>query len=282
MAEDRLPSFVIIGAAKSATTWLTHNLQRHRQVFVPSVEIDYFSCHYEKGMSWYLAHFAGARGGQVVGEKSNTYLTSPDAPHRLKASLPHARLIVQLRNPIERAYSHYCMHLRDGLVSPDVDLYLDVTRTPTLHFVETGLYCRHLARFLKQFPLEQILALLHEDVRVKPASVLQAVCAHIGVDAPIAPDVIARRINDREIPNVDPRIRGILWPLKRFSTPHQHKAWFRLLRSSLGSLPAYPVMSKATRDRLREFYRDDVEALSSILDRDLRSWLASDVSSDAA
>jgi hypothetical protein len=282
MTEGRLPSFVIIGAAKSATTWLMHNLQRHRQVLVPSVEIDYFSSNYEKGMSWYLAHFAGARGEQVVGEKSNTYLTSPDAPRRLKLSLPHARLIVQLRNPIERAYSHYCMHLRCGLVSPDVDLYLDVTRTPALHFVETGLYCLHLARFLEQFPREQILALLHDDVRGEPTAVLQSVCAHIGVDAPTAPDVIAERVNDREIPTVDPRIRAILLPLKRFSTRHQHKAWFRLLRSRLGSLPSYPPMSEATRDRLRDFYRDDVEALSNILNRDLRGWLASDVSSDVA
>jgi hypothetical protein len=274
MAENRLPSFVIIGAAKSATTWLTHNLQRHPQVFVPSVEIDYFSRHYEKGLSWYLAHFAGARQVQVVGEKSNTYLTSPEVPGRLRLSLPHARLIVQLRNPIERAYSHYCMHLRDGLASPDVDLYLDVARTPTRHFVETGLYCRHLARYLEQFPREQILALLHEDVRAKPAAVLRSVCAHIGVDAPTAPDVIARRINDREIPTVDPKIRRILLPLKRFSRRHQHTAWFRLLRSSLGSLPSYPLMSDATRDRLRDFYRDDVEALSSMLDRDLRGWLA--------
>jgi hypothetical protein len=72
MPEDRLPSFVIIGAAKSATTWLAHHLQRHAQVFIPSVEVHYFSRQYEMDVSWYASHFQGARGAQIVGERSNS------------------------------------------------------------------------------------------------------------------------------------------------------------------------------------------------------------------
>jgi hypothetical protein len=111
MSEPRLPDFVIIGATKSATTWLSSNLSAHPRVFLPSPELHYFSRHYDKGEEWYRSHFADARDGQLIGEKSASYLPDAQTPHRLHRLLPKARLIAQLRNPIERAYSDYCMHI---------------------------------------------------------------------------------------------------------------------------------------------------------------------------
>jgi len=274
MPEDRLPDFVIIGAAKSATTWLAYHLQQHRQIFVPNVEVHYFSRHHAMDAAWYAAHFRGARAGQVVGERSNTYLTCPEAPRRLKTRLPDARLIVQLRNPIERAYSDYCMHLRRGTVTPDVDLYLDVERSPLPHLLDTGLYYRNLSRFLEELPAERMLVLLYDDVAANPTRVLHDVCAHIGVDADGARSALVERVYDKRTPEIEPWLRALLRPLRRVGARHRHKAWFRAMRSCLGPLPSYPDISKATRDRLGDFYRDDVRALSMLLGRDLLPWLS--------
>jgi hypothetical protein len=122
-----LPDFVIIGATKSATTWLLQNLRAHPQVFMPSPEIHYFSRHFDRGPAWYRSHFETAPEDHVVGEKSASYLPHPETPRRLRELLPEARLVAQLRNPIERVYSDYCMHYRRGEVGRDLARYLDRT-----------------------------------------------------------------------------------------------------------------------------------------------------------
>jgi hypothetical protein len=228
-------------------------------------------------LSWYASHFQGARGAQIVGERSNTYFTCPEAPKRLRNLLPDVRLILQLRNPIERAYSDYCMHLRRCNVSPDIDLYLDINKTPMPHLLNTGLYYYNLSRFLDEFPGSRVKVLLCDDIAIEPALNLQRACAFIGVNSDSVRCTLGERVNGNEVPEVNPRLRGMLRPLQWLGAPHapyRQQPWFRMLRSCLGSLPSYPALSKATRDRLRDFYRDDVDALSNLLDRDLRSWLA--------
>ena len=106
---DRQPDFVIVGATKSATTWLQRNLQQHAAVFMPGTETHYFSWYFERGPAWYGAFFAPAAAHQIVGEKSTSYLDHPEAAQRLREALPEVRLILQLRNPIERVWAHYRM-----------------------------------------------------------------------------------------------------------------------------------------------------------------------------
>ena len=130
MSEYRLPDFVIIGAAKAATTWLSYNLSAHPEVLLPSQELHYFSRFHGKSQDWYRAHFRDAQETQLIGEKSASYLADPATPLRLHGLMPRAKLIAQLRNPIERAYSDYCMHYRRGEVSRDIARYLDPERTP--------------------------------------------------------------------------------------------------------------------------------------------------------
>jgi hypothetical protein len=151
MPQHRLPDFVIVGATKAATTWLSHNLSAHPEVFLPSQELHYFSRFYDRGEDWYAAHFQGARATQRIGEKSASYLPHPEAAQRLRRLLPPAKLIAQLRHPVERAYSDYCMHYRRGEVSRDIDRYLDPARTPIPRLLEDGFYHRHLTGFLGVF-----------------------------------------------------------------------------------------------------------------------------------
>ncbi|MGH8542189.1 MAG: sulfotransferase, partial [Gammaproteobacteria bacterium] len=81
MSASRLPDFVIIGAPKSATTWLLANLRAQPQIFMPGPELHFFNRNYQRGLGWYKAQFSAAGQDQIVGEKSASYLAHPEVPH---------------------------------------------------------------------------------------------------------------------------------------------------------------------------------------------------------
>jgi hypothetical protein len=274
MSQPRLPDFVIIGATKSATTWLSHNLGEHPQIFLPSQELHYFSRYHVKGEAWYRAHFTGAREGQLIGEKSASYLPDPKTPHRLHRLLPQARLIAQLRNPIERAYSDYCMHYRRGQVSKDIERYLDAARTPVPRLLDDGFYHRHLMRFMRVFPSGQVRVLLYDDIRQRPSEVFRDVCGYLGIDDAVAAQNVERRVKDKDTPVIPPSARRVLAPLKDLVAPYRQTRAFAAVRSLFARTLRYPPLTPALRERLAALYAQDVASLSALLGRDLSMWLA--------
>ncbi len=113
------PNFLIIGTQKGGTTSLYGYLAAHPKVFSALVkEVHYFDFHFDCGLNWYLAHFPPKvltrSRGALTGEASPEYLFTPQTPARVAELLPDARLIVMLRNPIDRAYSQYQMSVRRG------------------------------------------------------------------------------------------------------------------------------------------------------------------------
>ena len=272
MAVLRLPDFVIIGATKSATTWLTSNLRTHPQVFMPSPELHYFSRWFDRGDDWYRAQLAGAGAGQLLGEKSASYLPHPEAPRRLHSLLPRAKLMVQLRNPVERAYSDYCMHYRRGEVSRDLGRYLDARQTPIPRLLEDGFYHRHLMRFLAVFPSEQVKILLYDDIRERPGEVFRGVCGYLGIDDAIAPQTVERRVKDKATPVVPPGARRLLAPLKTLVEPYRETRAFVAARSLIARQLRYPPLTPELRLRLEAHYAEDVGRLAELLGRDLSIW----------
>jgi Sulfotransferase domain len=281
MSENRLPNFVIIGAAKAATTWLSYNLGAHPEVFLPTQELHYFSRFRHKGEDWYRAHFRDAQDTQLIGEKSASYLADAATPLRLHGLLPRARLIAQLRNPIERAYSDYCMHYRRGQVSTDIDCYLDPARTPIPRLLDHGFYHRQLMNFMRVFPPEQIRILLYDDIRQRPIEVFADVCGFLGIDATVAPQSVESRIKDKATPVVPPTARRLLAPLKDLVAPYRQTRAFAAVRGLFARTLHYPPLTPALRKQLAAHYAEDVARLSELLGRDLSIWHAPDVSEDA-
>jgi hypothetical protein len=273
MPSRRLPEFVIIGAPKSATTWLVTHLRAQADVFMPSPEIHFFNRSYQRGLDWYGAHFAAARPDQIVGEKSASYLADPEVPRRLKGALATAKLIVQLRNPVERAYSDYCMLLRRGEVRADVERYLDARNTTLPRFLQDGLYARHLRAFLELFPREQVQIILYDDVSRDPAAVFAEVAGFVGVRDARFRHAPEQRVKDRSAPMLPLAVRRLAKPLKPLVAPWRSHRWFEKVHARLARPVRYPPLNGELHRRLLDYYADDVVTLEKLLGRNLGRWL---------
>ncbi|HEX8419260.1 MAG TPA: sulfotransferase [Sphingomonas sp.] len=272
MPVSQLPEFIVIGAVKGATTWIAHQLRQHPQLWLPDAEPHYFSTRYEHGLDWYAGLFDAAPAGRIVGEKSADYLASPDAPARIAAVLPKVRLIAQLRDPVERAYSDYCMLFRRGEVDGDLRRYLLRPDGAGARFLDGGRYADHLDRWFANFPRSAVKVLLYDDVCSDPETVIHEVCTHIGVETHLAPAELASRRNDSRAEPLPLPLRRALKPIRPMIEPLRNIAWLGRARAALAKPVAYPPLTEEIRAMLRAYYRDDIGRLETLIDRDLSAW----------
>jgi len=278
----KLPNTLVVGAAKAATTWLYACLDEHPDAFVPIVkETDFFSKHYYRGFDWYEAHFDGCEERKAIADISPTYMIDPGVPPRIFEWNSQIRLIFCLRNPIARAYSHYCMHLRGGLVSEN----LDVELAQNSRYLKEGLYHRHISRYLRYFERENILILVYDDLKNDPKSYLDAVYNFLGIDRSFQPSVLnspyhVRKMRPRFQTVYNLLVKTSRWIQEnmRFETgidlikSLRRSGWVDLFHA-LNQGKKYPPLSKTKRKELVAFFQSDVESLSELLDRDLTHWL---------
>lgn len=269
------PQFIIIGAVKAATTWIQARLQENPAIFMPDAEPHYFSTEYDRGEEWYRGFFAERPGNAyAIGEKSADYLAHPLAARRIAGQLPDARLVLQLRNPVERAYSDYKMLYRRGTVKGPPEDYLTSPDNPFPRFLEDGLYARHIARWFDLFPREQMLVYLYEDVSAQPRRIVEEVSRHIGVDPFHETGPSDMRENSSRSAILPLPLRRALAPLKDSVRPLRGHPVFESMRSLLAREVAYPPLSPALRERLCDFYARDVETLEAMFGLDLARWKA--------
>ena len=231
MEPTNRPSFFLVGAAKCGTTTLAGWLEAHPDVFLspvkephffgsdidpslfspaylaqtPPLQEEYFQKRplkkvhlaFVRDQEKYLQLFADALPHQVLGECSTGYFFSQRAPDEIAAFSPDAKIIIVLRDPVQRAFSHYLMALRYGYVSGTFadEWERDRRRQPkgwgiSENFYELGLYAEALERFLAVFPKKNILVLSLDDLMHQPLKTAHRVFSHLGVSSlPSLPDV---------------------------------------------------------------------------------------------
>lgn len=274
--------FLIIGAAKSATTWLQTVLQSDPKVAMPDPELHYFSRHFENGNDWYLAQFPDrassrttGRPDALIGEKSNSYLSDPGAPARINAVLGHARLIAQLRNPVDRAYSDYCMLFRRGEVNGDINQHLSPAAAADGRFLGDGLYAPQLQRFADLFPADQLRVIPFENIKSNPNQHVRDVRQFLGLTEPfeLATETADSRVKDKRTAVVGAGLRRVLKPIKPLVAPFRNTSMFRLVRNQIARPVAYPPLTNGLRQQLTEFYASDIERVAAISGNDFKAWL---------
>ncbi|HET7555890.1 MAG TPA: sulfotransferase domain-containing protein [Gaiellaceae bacterium] len=199
-----LPDFLVLGAQKAGTTALYTYLRRHPDLAGPSwKEVSFFDRHWVRGVAWYRGNFPNnARTrGKLVGEASPSYLFHPLAPERVQEVVPEARLVALVRNPVDRALSHYNhevalgrepLPFEEALDAEDERLRGEVERMladPEYFSREwwghtykaRGRYAEQLERWLAVFPQEQLLVVPTDDLAADPGGAYGRVLAFLGV-----------------------------------------------------------------------------------------------------
>jgi len=173
-----LPDFIIIGAQKGGTTSLFSYIAEHPNVATKVKEMHFFDVHYKKGIEWYKTRFPSKTNKKfLVGEATPSYLFHTDVPRKVARHCPNVKLIILLRNPIERAFSAYKMHVRANRekrslekVIQDELLFLK-SGDPSIkkealesdYILSRGVYLPQIQRWMRFFKKEQILIIRSED-----------------------------------------------------------------------------------------------------------------------
>ena len=170
-----LPNFLIIGAQKSASTFLHLCLKEHPDVFMPFGEIPYFEDpdYHQTELTGFESLFNEGSTKKAIGIKRPNYLAKPECPERIKALLPEAKLIAVLRNPVERAVSAYFHYIHEGFI-PSIPIEKGMIeildgKYKTLfprsrEIIDFGFYYQKVKRYLAFFAQEQILILFYHNI----------------------------------------------------------------------------------------------------------------------
>jgi hypothetical protein len=314
--EKRIPDFILVGAAKAGTTALAHYLDEHPQVYLsPIKEPNYFSksdihpeffrellkdrlslfnienylaetklkprhSAYITNREDYRALFREAGNNKITGEGSVSYLWSPSAAKEIFNSNPDTKIIIVLRNPVERAFSHYLMDLRINFTSlPFRDALEQDLKSEhkswnaSSQYVELGMYAEQVKRYLDLFPALQIKIILHEDLKKSALKTIQDTYTFLGIDKEFVPNLAERHnesflFRNATINALYRRVRLVQWIKNNVG-----KSLKRNLRNILSKKGSLPLLQQAEKDLLLPYFRDDILKLQNLINRDLSSWL---------
>lgn len=277
------PNFIGIGAQKCASTWLYDILSDHPEVALSGKkELDFFSYHYEFGYRWYERQFPEIPGSKGVGEISPSYFNEASVPERVKLYAPNIKILLSLRDPVERALSQHRHLVRIGHVQgPDFSFETALADNPS--YVEQGRYAEHLGRWRAIFPHQQIHVVLMEDIRKTPEEIASGVYAFLD----LKPQHRSSALRELSNPSYIPRSRGLAATVDTMRGIAERTGLGAVWRGvgRIGAQSLYrklnrrpseaviPPPKPETLKKLREAFHDDVQALEKILGRKLPGWL---------
>jgi hypothetical protein len=294
-SEEIWPNFFIVGAQKAATTSLYYYLKEIPGVYMsPLKETFYFAPHtVEKPFNAsdvirdkeeYLKLFEKARGSNAIGEATPIYLWDPDSPKLIHQTVPNARIIMILRDPIERAYSNYLMWSKySGIRSSSFydELMRDYKNQEKLFgrsqlYVEFGMYYEQVKRYFDTFGREQVKVIIFEEFVQHPAQTVNEVLAFLGVNYSVTE--VKEQYNPYSVPRS--RLSNWIFALFRWLRARNIKVYkiLALLPDSVvESLPERILFKRTQKPKiepnafkfLQELYHDDLLKLGSLLGRPL-------------
>jgi len=282
--------FIGIGTAKSASSTISKWLTEHPEVCLSEPRKTlYFNTYHafwrknrenwriHKPLSWYKNHFNHCKNSQIKGEFAAIYFSDPDAPRRIFDHFPQVKLILCLRNPVDRAYSYYQMTKN----------YHKAEHRPfkqaieeEREYIERGLYHKYLQRYLQYFDIKQIHILFFEDIKKDAQQEVEKLYRFLGVDSSYHPPSLRQKTNSAKRTKAK-WLNRIEFKLVRFIGAMGGGHLIRWLKKkkvdfwvhSLYIKPyTYDALTSEDRIWLKAFFQEDIRALEELLDKDLSSW----------
>ena len=312
----KLPNFFVVGAVKAGTTSLYYYFKQHPEIYMSpikephyfskDIDINSFREDYKKiaiiniqkyfsqpkltelqvafirDFEHYKQLFREVKNEKAIGEISNSYLYSKVAAQEIRKTIPDAKIIMILRDPVERAFSHYLMNLRDGLTSETdfvSEVINDFKKNPkgwgiSHLYIELGLYYNQVKRYLETFPEKNVKIILYDDYKENPLKTLNEIWDFLEVSKDVEPDM-SKRYNTAAIPKY-PRLNTIarkfytiLTPILPLDTREKMKNYYKKITMK----PEKRKLLDSERRILLEYFEEDIKKLSKLINRDLSNWL---------
>jgi len=286
-----LPNFFIVGAAKAGTTSLYEYLRGHPDIFMACPkEVNYFSYDDLKGQNLYYDYykvkhlqkyrrlFAKAVNKPAIGEASVSYLFYQSVPERIKSLIPCAKIIIILRDPVERAFSHYLMDWRLGYVNVDfkkIFLNKNAHKFHNLYYQQyilLGLYYDQVKRYLDVFGNDRVRVFFFEDLKSNTDSLMKSIFDFLHIDPGFTP-LSKQWYNTFNVPKSSP-IRSlygnhfIRFIIKKCSP----KKLQSIMKENLFIHGQKPRLDDEIVTLLTDYYLDDIKKLEKLLKVDLSAW----------
>jgi hypothetical protein len=308
------PNFIIVGAPKAGTTSLYHYLGQHPEIFMSPVKEPHYFCaefreenfeakartivakanreleqfltgpmndhHFGGTVSrWedYVRLFTYAGSAKAIGEATPAYLWSPGAAAAIATKIPHAKILILLRDPAERAFSHYHHLLANGAVQWSFGEHI---RRCVAHrgtricgfypFLELGCYAAQVARYRAQFG-KNVWIGFHDDYKHRPEEMFGEIFRLLEIAVDFRPDTRHRHL-ESQVPRIKwiGKLKGAgVWQAAARLTPKPIRPW---IRRALVRKPGTTPMDPTDRRFLVDYYRNDIRKLESLIARDLSDW----------
>lgn len=273
------PNFVVVGAQKAGTTSLYTHLRRHPEVFLPRVkEVRMFQPEHPDSATAeeYRELYAEAKAYKAIGEVTPFYIPDPLVPARIREVSPDAKIIMMLRDPVERAYSHYlnAREVNVGASEPAPSFRAALKRYEdrsskewprSQRYIEQGMYCAGVRRFVEAFGGERVLVLLFNELARDAAGLFARIARHIGVD----PDGFsAVNVSEKVHPYRVPKFPAIRWIQKTGITAWLPRSVARAAWPVFFNLKK-PPLDNESRRKLQAIYEPDIRRLEELLGREM-------------
>jgi hypothetical protein len=268
------PSFIHIGPQRCATTLLYRLLRKNRSVPVDVKEIQFFDRHYEQGIMWYLNHFKRLNNSIPIGEVCPTYFFFKPAINRIYENLPGIKVICTLRDPVSRTISYYRLLKMYNQCQEDIEL----AWTTNSNLRNCCMYSETLKFWITGFS-DQFLTLFFDDLLNEPSEYFRSFFSFVGI--PFSDDIVQNMPGPEKepipkYPIINEYTARAGYALRKRKLYRVLKAFRTLIRPlifCLGKSQIDIVMTDIFKEKVRDYYKPEIENLESLTDRNLSDWL---------
>ena len=286
------PDFLIIGAPRAGTSWLWEMLKEHPDIDLPEVKEPFFfgaSEIYGKGFEWYLDLFKNIDPNKITGEGSTSNFydhvpyfynksdelkydnSLPVIPELICNYLPEVKIIICLRDPVDRAISHFGLWLGKGVIPPFSKLKKISLDKKKLRIIEYGYYAKYLELWKKYVPPERMhIIVFEDDILPSPDSTIKSVFKFLGVDSNIIPNKLDKKVNKT---NGWSRIFISYYISTRVSRI-THKKPFKYIFDLIDKTKLFSPLEVSDEDKeyLRSIYMSEKPKIEKLINRNLNNW----------
>jgi Sulfotransferase domain len=271
----RLPDFIGVGPPRTATTWLHEALKGRVGLPESTKETDFFLWQYDKGLVWYASLFRKCAAGVPIGEFSPNYFVSLEARERIAVDIPDCKIIITLRDPVERLYSHY----RKGYEQAYFLGTFEETLENRPDLLEWSRYAEHVRRWFDSFGRENVLVLIMDELKRNAQEFLDRVTRFIGVEpislATVRPD------SDLNAVVQMPRSLILAWLARNVKDRLERRGAFAIIRTLdraglrrilFSGGQQFPPLCAETKASLRREFEPEIQELEQLLRCSLPQW----------